>query len=222
MSILRLIIGFFALVQFNTGLAQDQDHDDDAWSLLAPSECRFSGEFSQQQFLQGLETPLQSSGVFFYDCEHGIIWKTSTPIVESLVLNQLGDSYLVKRLKIEAIQSEQNKLLSQLIMALVGADKDYLSSLFDVSSDKPNQLRLTPSNRRLKRAIESISIAMQPATDENPEQITFEMVDRNQQTTSIVSTKLLSYAKDTDALANCVARPELSELECGLLKPTTP
>lgn len=219
MKKLSLLVGFVALAQLSSVLAQDHD---EAWSLLAPSECRFSGEFSQQQSLQGLETPLQSDGVFFYDCGHGIIWKTSSPIIESMVLNQLGNSYLVKRLKIETIQSEQNKLLSELIMALVGADKDYLSKLFDVSSDKPNQLLLTPSNRRLKRAIDSISIVMQPASNEKSEQITFAMVDRNQQTTSIVSTKLLSYGKDTDTLANCIAQPELSELECGLLKPAAP
>lgn len=194
------------------------EQTDSAWSLVAPQECRFSGEFSQQKLLQGLDQALVSKGVFFYDCDLGIIWKTISPNTESLVLNKTGDSYIVKRLKIETIQSQQNKFISQLIMALVSADEAYLSSTFESSRVDHNKVILTPTNRRLKRAIQSITLS-----ETTVGEISFDMLDQNQQTTSIVSTILVKYPADSEqeAQAHCVEVTQLTDIECGLLNAET-
>ena len=171
---------------------------DGAWEIVKPLECRFSGEFTQKKLLQGLDQALVSTGVFFYDCERGIIWKTVVPNTESLVLNKTGDSFLVKRLKIEGIQSAQNKFVSQLILALVSADESYLSKTFDSSRTSANTVVLSPKNRRLKRAIKTITL-----TESSVGQITFDMLDQNQQTTSIISSVTERYpttAQDSKTL----------------------
>lgn len=210
------VILFFIFTTFYSALlSANAIQSDDAWSIIKPQECRFSGEFTQQKKLQGLEQAIISSGVFFYDCELGIIWKTLSPNTESLVLNKTSDSYRVKRLKIEKIQSAQDTFVSQLIMALVSADEDYLSKTFKPSSVDQTTTVLTPTNRRLKRAIKSITL-----TDSGVDQITFDMLDQNNQTTSIISTALKSYSNNLTQ-ADCKEIEEITEIECGLLKDKT-
>ena len=203
---------FFILMTSHVALCAAETNDD--WTLLKPQNCRFSGEFTQQKLLQGLDQALVSTGVFFYDCDSGIIWKTLIPTIESLVLNKTGDSYLVKRLKIETIQSARNKFISQLIMALVSADEDYLSTAFEQSKNSSNTVILTPKNRRLKRAIKTITL-----TQSIEGQITFDMLDQNQQTTSITSTVLNSYNENTgqDSAVDCATIATFTNAECDLL-----
>lgn len=200
-----------------TFCANSVAQDDTAWSLVKPLECRFSGEFTQEKLLQGLDHSLVSNGIFFYDCKVGIIWKTITPNTESYVLNKSGDSFIVKRLKIEAIQSQQHKLVSQLIMALVSADEAFLSSTFEQTRTDTNSVVLTPKDRRLKRAIQSITL-----TENSVGNITFEMLDQNQQTTAIASNVLANYPPNsiTDIKIQCSEIAELNDTECGLLNTT--
>ncbi len=211
-------VGLLFILLVMSSVTNSAAQTDDAWLLIKPQECRFSGEFTQKKLLQGLDHALVSSGVFFYDCGLGIIWKTLTPIVESLVLNKTGDSHIVKRLKIEVIQSQQNKFISQLIMALVSADEAYLSSTFDSSRVNSNTVVLTPTNRRLKRAIKSITLSENTVSE-----ITFDMLDQNLQTTSIISTVLINYPENSslETKKHCIKVSELTDTECNLLKAET-
>ncbi|MBX2847749.1 MAG: hypothetical protein KTR16_05480 [Acidiferrobacterales bacterium] len=104
--------------------------------------------------------------------------------------------------------------MSRIIMALVSADEGYLSKTFDHTRVDQNTVKLTPSNRHLQRAIESISL-----TENSIDNITFEMLDKNQQITTINSIVAATYAEDSaaDSREICTDIDELSELECGLL-----
>lgn len=212
----RLILLCYLLATGQT-LAYDKTDEPSAWSLFKPTDCSFSGEFTQQRTLQGLPQPLQSNGVFFYDCELGIIWKTVLPISEALISQKSGRSYLTTGDKLTVLKSTQNKLLSNLIMAMVSGDEDALSSQFEIRAHSKTSLTLVPVRRRLKRAIESVQLSTVEAQEKTF--IRIEMLDKNKQSTLILANQLQSYsATDPQAtLENCVALPELEKAHCELL-----
>ena len=77
----------FLLVMLN-GNAKAEDASDTEKKLLTdimPNSCNFSGQFVQKKAIKGLPIPLQSNGEFFFSCDLGLIWRTSSPFEEALL-----------------------------------------------------------------------------------------------------------------------------------------
>jgi len=170
-------------------IPQTTNEENEQALVIDHEACSFSGSFSQEKTIIGLDQSLESSGIFFYDCDIGIIWQTISPIKETLVLNKVGKSYIIAEDKIKPMQSAQSKVISQLIMALVSNDNGYLTDQFQISRS-PNSIFLLPKNKRLKRAITEIIITNNPSDTFNQNaQLTVTMIDRNDQETRITSHK---------------------------------
>ena len=197
--------------------------------LAPPSSCVFSGSFEQSKSLTGLPNPLESNGTFFFHCDLGVVWKTVTPIQETLVLNNSGQSYKVADSQEIPLTSSQSKILGELMNGLIGGNSSYIIEQFEVLSNPEHigqpsahiHLLLVPKKRRIKRALQRIELAL-PTPDQSliTEQVSISMLDRNQQWTHIKSTKLLDFGNDEDAILRCYDLKAITAQECALLQAT--
>lgn len=107
------------------------------------------GEFHQQKHLKVLHKPLISSGTFTYDQNKGVIWKTLTPVVSVLLVNE---SKLLTGQGEQAVPAAFGKVFK----AMLGGDLAALTDGFNVTgSDQKTswQLELTPKDDLLKKVI---------------------------------------------------------------------
>ncbi|TRW93219.1 LolA family protein [Candidatus Methylobacter oryzae] len=107
------------------------------------------GEFHQQKHLKVLHKPLISSGTFTYDQNKGVIWKTLTPVVSVLLVNE---SKLLTGQGEQAVPAAFGKVFK----AMLGGDLAALTDGFNVTgSDQKTswQLELTPKDDMLKKVI---------------------------------------------------------------------
>lgn len=135
--------------------AVNESHND---VLLAKvSACFTSGKFHQTKKLEAIEKPIQSEGMFIFSCEHGLIWHTQSPILETIIYSKTGDHFRITEDKTaERLKGRIHSRLSSLLINLIGNDKKYISKLFETETTK-NSLELTPKKRQLKKFIQSIS-----------------------------------------------------------------
>ena len=215
--------------------------------IQPPSSCSFYGDFKQSKYLKGLDKPLESNGVFFFNCNLGVIWKNQVPVEETLVLSKVGKSSKIEQGQVIPLDSRQGKLLGQLINGLMGADSDFINDNFDVQNptlqvpaDATNEgnamLRqsyiLSPKSRSLSRAIKKIELVIPAQSanqhvpcDDTPleelvedQVVTISLLDRNDQWTHIVSNQLAEYPKQESTIVNCRATELFGENECQLLE----
>ena len=214
-----LFICLTALLVRSPGWAQTADDE----LLLPPSSCVFSGDFKQSKHLKGLPTPIESNGQFFYHCDLGVIWKTISPIQESLVLTKIGESFILEDNQSTPLKTEHSKLLSELINGLIGANKQYIDNHFLVSKDTSSSsgaFTLIPLKRRLKRGLKQIKLSY--SSENDSEEVVISMLDRNKQWTHIRSTKYDDFSSNLidnslKLVEQCSASAAFSEQECQLL-----
>jgi len=231
-SIISLVIAC-VIVALSTQISAKETH------IETPSSCTFYGDFQQSKSLRGLEKPIESSGVFFYSCVHGVIWKTLLPIEESLVLNKDGNNSKVENGQVTQLKSRQGKMLGLLINGLIGANTDFIDKNFDVVpgnaettmpelQNKLNQqsIVLSPKSRRLQRGLTRIELLTSRTVPNSIDHkdgeklVTISLLDRHQQWTHIVSSKKADYPQATDSLSSCLASSNFSLRECELLEQT--
>ncbi|MFT5136221.1 MAG: hypothetical protein ACI9XU_000996 [Arenicella sp.] len=177
--------------------------------------CAFSGSYQQSKELDGLSRPLLSNGVLYYDCRHGVIWKTIEPIEQALVLLNEGTNYLVDGEKVKRLTGRKGKMLGDIINAFISNDLSRLSQHFDVTNNVADndsgvglQVVLLPKRKQLKRAFERVTITTKDAQNQ-----LIEMVDKKGLTTTIRAIKNVS--QDSDA--KCELTTYFSAQECELL-----
>ena len=212
--------GLFLSVFIVVTSAHSSNETTDSAALDLPaSECVFSGNFQQQRVLDGLPEPLQSNGVFFYHCKHGIIWSTQAPIAEALVLRSNGSGFLLKDSQSKNLKSRQSKFLGKLLNDLMGSDPASIASQFDVERLDPQirKYHLTPKKRAIKRGIKGITILLpnDNELDQKPAVIT--VIDRNAQATEIQSTRDEVFSVEHDAASSCDSAAGIAQQSCTLL-----
>ena len=217
-----LLICLTTLLVSSPGSAQTADNE----LLLPPSSCVFSGDFKQSKHLKGLPTPIESNGQFFYHCDLGVIWKTISPIEEALVLTNIGDSFTIENKQSKPLKSQQNKLLSELITGLMGANQQYINENFELSKQSTiaaKAFTLIPKKRRLKRGIKQIDLRFSTDSPSNSsEEVRISMLDRNKQWTHIISTKYNDYTNNLldnslNLIEQCSTSAAFTKQECQLL-----
>jgi len=107
------------------------------------------GNFHQQKHLKVLHKPLISTGTFTYDQSKGVIWKTLTPVVSLLLVNE---SKLLTGQGEQAVPAAFGKVFK----AMFGGDLAALSDGFTITgTDRKTswQLELTPKDDMLKKII---------------------------------------------------------------------
>ncbi|MFT5608945.1 MAG: hypothetical protein ACI9LY_003844 [Arenicella sp.] len=182
---------------------------------VAAKSCSFSGSYQQSKELDGLSRPLLSNGVLYYDCRHGVIWKTIEPIEQALVLLNEGTNYRVDGEKVKKLSGRKGKMLGDIINAFISNDLSKLNKHFEVTNNVADddsgvglQVVLLPKRKQLKRTFERVTIT----TKDSRNQL-IEMVDKKGLTTTISAIKNVSL----DLEAQCELTKYFSAHECELL-----
>lgn len=134
-----------------------------------PAGCYHSGDYLQQKIIPGLAQPLQTQGTFVYSCDHGLVWHTQHPIVETAIYKISGRHFLATDDNaLNPMTGRVHQSLGTLLNHLIGGDAAYLQRHFQAAME-PGQLQLIPKNKRLKKFIQYILI--EPKDD----QVTIEL-----------------------------------------------
>lgn len=107
------------------------------------------GDFEQQKHLKVLHKPLISTGSFTYDQSKGVIWKTQTPVVSILLVNET---------RLLTGQGEQAVpgIFGKVFKAMLGGDLTVLAEGFELMGSVQKetwQLTLIPRDALLRKVI---------------------------------------------------------------------
>jgi len=213
-------LGFaFSVLLLATSTARSANNVDQTKIDFPASECVFAGKFTQTKTLQGLATPLQSSGAFYYHCQHGVIWSTTSPTNETLVLKRDGTGVMLVDSRTTKLKSRQSRFLGNLINDLMGANISSLKKSFVIErlSTTAQKYALTPKNRSLKRGIKAINIDMLRNDKLSFDSVVISILDRNAQQTEIRSIRDKVFSPTDEALPQCQLDTGLSQQSCARL-----
>lgn len=174
-----------------------------------PEDCYHSGHYHQSERVAGLPKPLITTGSFVFDCHHGLIWHTQTPIVETIIYRRSGDALLI------AQQGEQTRLegrlhksIGTLLNNLIGGNSDYLVKNFTLQSAS-NGVTLTPKKRRLQKFLQQVNL------QHRGEEVTLSLHFSAEESTSVAISAKKTYA-ELDEQA-CVAIATIPPKSCRAL-----
>ncbi len=186
---------------------------------LPKNECSFAGAFVQTKALPALPKPVLSKGVFYYHCQHGVIWSTTEPTAEALVLNKSGHGATVTGNQIKPLKSRQGKFLSSLLNNLMAGNTQALQKKFVIEQPDENNraYTLTPKKRSLKRGVKQIAVSIPDDANLDSSQIEIVILDRNAQTTEIRSQRTQVFDAAEPALNACQAAILTLTKACGQL-----
>jgi len=114
-----------------------------------------NGNFQQEKQLKVLRKPLISTGVFTYHQSKGVIWKTLTPVVSLLLVNQ---SHLLTNQGEQAVPAT----FGRVFQAMLGGDLSQLAEDFAITGTDEKaswQLQLKPKDELLQKIISVIVLS---------------------------------------------------------------
>ena len=112
------------------------------------------GHFSQEKQLKFLSKPLVSQGEFVFWQEHGVLWKTLSPVASTLLIN---NSRLLSNHGEQAIPVSFGRIFP----ALLGGDWTKLQADFNLNATLQTeswQIELVPKDPLLAKAIASLHL----------------------------------------------------------------
>ena len=139
MKLIRLAQAIAALASMSfclhspLALASDSLAKDSLAQNLNNKHCSFAGDFAQSKHLAGLSEPLNSTGAFYYHCNHGVIWKTTSPAESSLVFAKSGAAHRVENGQVTKLGARQGRVLGKLLNDLIGGDIVSLEKQFEIA-----------------------------------------------------------------------------------------
>lgn len=158
-----------------SGLSAEEKQD----ILDTPKPCLQYAEFRQEKRLEGLPKPLVSRGRILLDCNRGTLWHTQMPIQETLVYTFSNKHWLVKADgEVQPIKNAAQKRIGDILARIVRGDREFLDKYFRRETEA-NTTRLLPTQRRLKKYIDNITL------DETPEGVRVTVVRTDNQNMQI-------------------------------------
>ncbi|MFL0798863.1 MAG: hypothetical protein K6L80_00320 [Agarilytica sp.] len=130
---------------------------------MIPETCYASGTYAQSKTLEGIKSPLNSSGRFIFSCKAGLIWGTESPISETLIYTSNGKQFTIDDDHAKPINNRAHQHIGKLLNGIIGGNAQYLKKYFTESTSSNNTV-LTPKNRRMKKFISSITLRKQHDT----------------------------------------------------------
>lgn len=131
-------------------------------ALDAKPPCLQYAEFRQEKMLEGLARPLVSRGRILVDCNRGTLWSTRTPIHETMVYTFGGKHWLVKADgEVQPIKNAAQKRIGDILARIVRGDREFVDKYFRQET-RGQTTYLLPTQRRLKKYIEDISLEETP------------------------------------------------------------
>jgi hypothetical protein len=189
---------------------------------LPQNECSFAGVFEQSKHISGFDSPLISSGVFYYSCQGGVVWKTELPISETLVFQKHGATYTGQNNSLIELKSKPIKMLGRLLNSLIGGDREALTELFVISQaveepgsgKKVSHITLIPRKRNMRRAIKVIELVYLTTPGVMQKWVKISIQDRRGEWIRILSTATKSHQGIDPSIDQCTAITSLSEKVC--------
>ena len=150
--VIILKVLFLFLLSFNHSNAADVLAEINARLVKTPIT---QGNFQQEKHLKFLHKPLLSTGTFTYHQSKGVIWKTLTPVVSLLLVN---DTRLLAGQGEQAVPAAFGKVFK----AMLGGDLNQLTDGFSItgSDQEPAwRLELKPKDDLLKKIISLMALS---------------------------------------------------------------
>ena len=154
---------------------------------IFPSNCHFSGRFSQHKTIKGVPAPLTSTGDFFYSCSLGLVWHTQTPFTEAILYVNNSNNFKVNSNgDLSPLSGITRYIMSNIFVRLLKGDADYFTEEFAISrGSQPGTVILRPESEYIRKGLDTISI--NKTTDQNEEvTLNIEVLDDSGQHTNVV------------------------------------
>lgn len=199
---------------------------------ILPKQCVFSGTFIQKKTINSLPKPLTSEGMLFFSCQHGLIWKNTTPFPESLIYTSKNLHFRNTELEQAApLDGQQHYYLAQFLLNLLSANTDSLNEKFlieDNNSDKEsdltktaNSLTLSPKNSFIKKGLDSITIEKRQESENTKETLLISINDPKGQATLLEISNLTTYSKkrkaDIENDCKYATSNNIEDISCDIL-----
>lgn len=120
-----------------------------------PAQPPQQGQFEQHKHIKVLAQPFVSQGLYSYNRQSGIVWRTQQPIENTLIINAQG--------VFETQQDGSKTLLtantrmSELLLVLFSGDEQLLQMHFDLKKTV-NHYLLQPIDAKLRKLFAKITI----------------------------------------------------------------
>lgn len=152
-------------------------------------------DFTQDRYINGLTSPIHSTGKMIISKELGLWWQQNTPFAMTLKMNQQRMEQRIEDQTPEIITAEKQPQLFQfnhLLTAIFTADKEMLENNFDITVTEQNNIwtltlkpKLSPLNKIFKQIILSGKSYLEKVTINDMQNDKTELTFKNHKTTKL-------------------------------------
>lgn len=152
-------------------------------------------DFTQDRYINGLTSPIHSTGKMIISKELGLWWQQNTPFAMTLKMNQQRMEQRIEDQTPEIITAEKQPQLFQfnhLLTAIFTADKEMLENNFDITVTEQNNIwtltlkpKLAPLNKIFKQIILSGKSYLEKVTINDMQNDKTELTFKNHKTTKL-------------------------------------
>lgn len=152
-------------------------------------------DFTQDRYINGLTSPIHSTGKMIISKELGLWWQQNTPFAMTLKMNQQRMEQRIEDQIPEIITAEKQPQLFQfnhLLTAIFTADKEMLENNFDITVTEQNNIwtltlkpKLAPLNKIFKQIILSGKSYLEKVTINDMQNDKTELTFKNHKTTKL-------------------------------------
>lgn len=152
-------------------------------------------DFTQDRYINGLTSPIHSTGKMIISKELGLWWQQNTPFAMTLKMNQQRMEQRIEDQTPEIITAEKQPQLFQfnhLLTAIFTADKEMLENNFDITVTEQNNIwtltlkpKLAPLNKIFKQIILSGKSYLEKVTINDMQNDKTELTFNNHKTTKL-------------------------------------
>lgn len=152
-------------------------------------------DFTQDRYINGLTSPIHSTGKMIISKELGLWWQQNIPFAMTLKMNQQRMEQRIEDQTPEIITAEKQPQLFQfnhLLTAIFTADKEMLENNFDITITEQNNLwtitlkpKLAPLNKIFKQIILSGKSYLEKVTINDMQNDKTELTFKNHKTTKL-------------------------------------
>jgi len=177
---------------------------------MLPTHCAFSANFTQSQVIQDIPKPITSNGALLFSCQHGLVWRTQTPTLQTLLYGSKGKvntkhAKINAHGKLEYLSGRSTRQMAALLNAIMGSDTTYILKRFNVTQSEQstvsNRIHLTPKNKHLKKFITHIEL------DKQAEIVIIRIINNDTESVTINMNNITNY----DALNTEICHIALSQ-----------
>lgn len=173
--------------------AQDEKAEASLLSAIFPSNCSFSGLFSQQKAISGVPAPLKSAGDFFYACDLGLVWHTSEPFSEAvLYVNSTNNFKAEDDGTLTPLSGVARYVMSNIFVPLLQGETSYFTQEFTVSQEDNGSILLLPESETMQKGLQAIRISRADETS-TPPTVNIKVTDATGQETQVAIEQIQKY-----------------------------